>query len=329
MIDDINPGRGWALDLVVGLDVYFPGLAGSFLRSSNERRQVIAASLAVCPPDMSQPAAVREGAEFLARADHRAILLQAFGTVPIGLRGALRRSGPQPHERAFYRRLHDLLSAPPHRQVVQAINQLRSIDVDKLRIALKLPHEVCSANVVDAISNPKEAREIATVIDLLIANGADAAALFEAIRRVANGRALTQVWKRWSRRTTFATHPIAASECYKPITSAAELRELALRYHNCAERYITTVLDGFDAFAEFHGTGRPMVVHLRREEGRWRLEGMFGRNNARPQPDQRTEALNYLRARGVESRPKPEYRRGPWQVLNRLLSPAMFDFEDD
>lgn len=329
MLNTITPVSGWMLDIIADLDRHHAGLAGSFLRSGNERRQVIAASLAVRPPDMSQPAAVREGAEFLARADHRAILLQAFGTVPIGLRGALRRSGPQPHERAFYRRLHDLLSAPPHRQVVKALNQLRSIDADKLRIALKLPQEVCRANVVDAISNPKEAREIATVIDLLIANGADPAALFEAIRRVGDGRALTQVWKRWSRRTIFAIHPLAASDCYKPVTSAAELRQIALRYHNCAERYITTALDGFDAFAEFCGTGKPMVVHLRREKGRWMLEGMFGRHNARPRLEQRTEALNYLRARGIETRPKPEHRTGPWQVLNRLLSPAMFDFEDD
>lgn len=325
----ISPLSGWALDYVTELDQCSPGFAGMYLRSSNERRQVIAAHLAtkLAMPDL---ATKREAATFLAQSDHCSMLFAAFGSVPSGMRGALRRSGPQPHDENFYRRLHNLLVAPPHAAFVRTLNHLPDIDADRLSIAASLRREVCCANVVNAISGPDEANQVEQVIEMLIQNGADKTALFESIRRVDGAKALRRVWKRWMLRSTFPAHPVPASERYFPVTSAIELRRLALRYQNCAENYVITALDGLDAFAEFVGVKKAMVIHLRRDAGdRWVIEGMFGRLNARPRPEHRAEALGYLSAHGVQAKPRKERRHGQWQMLRRLISTALFDYDDD
>lgn len=102
MINTIAPLTGWALDSVAELDRHAPGFAGAYLRSSDERRQVIAAYLAVAPIPFDDGHRARLSADFLGGADHRAILRAGFGSVPVGLRGALARSGPQPFDRRYY-----------------------------------------------------------------------------------------------------------------------------------------------------------------------------------------------------------------------------------
>jgi hypothetical protein len=91
MINTIAPLTGWALDSVAELDRHAPGFAGSYLRASDERRQVIAAYLAVAPIPFDDGHRARLSADFLGGADHRAILRAGFGSVPVGLRGALAR----------------------------------------------------------------------------------------------------------------------------------------------------------------------------------------------------------------------------------------------
>lgn len=327
MINTIAPLNGWALDSVAELDRHAPGFAGAYLRASDERRQVIAAYLAVAPISFDDGHRARLSADFLGGADHRAILRAAFGSVPVGLRGALARSGPQPFDRRYYERLFKLLSRPPHREIVRTINQLPMLDHDRLRIAQRLPAQVCCANVVLVITSVRQARDVAALIDLLIINGADADALCAAIRSVESARALAGVWQRWSRRMTFGDHPVPASANYLPILCANDLRRLALRFNNCAERYLVGCLDGFDAFAEFKSSGKPIVVHLRRKQKEWVIEGMFGAHNACPPSALRAEVVEYLSQHGVGEKPPRETPSGQWEVLNRLAHPLRFDLE--
>ncbi len=329
MINTIAPLTGWALDSVAELDRHAPGFAGAYLRASDERRQVIAAYLAVAPIPFDDGHRARLAADFLGGANHRAILRAGFGSVPVGLRGALARSGPQPLDRRYYERLFKLLSRPPHREIVRTINQLPLLDHDRLRIAQRLPAQVCFANVVAVITSVREARDVATLIDLLITNRADAEGLFAAIRSVESARALAGVWQRWSRRTTFGHHPVPASPAYMPIVGANDLRRLGLRFQNCAERYIVGCLDGLDAFAEFKADGKALVVHLRRKQDQWMVEGMFGKHNACPPPALRAEAIAYLAQHGVGEKPPREAASGEWEVLNRLAHPLRFELEMD
>ncbi|CAM3365268.1 hypothetical protein [Sphingomonas zeae] len=327
MINTIAPLTGWALDSVAELDRHAPGFAGSYLRASDERRQVIAAYLAVAPIPFDDGHRARLSADFLGGADHRAILRAGFGSVPVGLRGALARSGPQPLDRRYYERLFRLLMRPPHREIVRTINQLPQLDHQRLRIAQRLPAQVCCANVVSVITSIKEAHDVAALIGLLIANGADADGLFAAIRKVETARALAGVWQRWSRQMTFGVHPVPASETYLPIVGANDLRRLGLRFNNCAERYIVGCLNGFDAFAEFKANNKALVVHLRRKREHWMIEGMFGKHNACPPPALRAEAIKYLAQHGVGEKPPRESPSGEWEVLNRLAHPFRFELE--
>lgn len=327
MLNTIAPLNGWALDNIAELDRHAPGFAGAYLRASDERRQVIAAYLAVAPIPFDDGHRARLSADFLGGANHRAILNAGFGSVPTRLRGALARSGSQPLDRRYYERLFKLLMRPPHREIVRTINQLPMLDHDRLRIAQRLPAQVCCANVISVIKSIREARDVAALIDLLITNGADADALCAAIRSVESARALAGVWQRWSRRMTFGAHPVPASATYLPIIGANDLRRIGLRFNNCAERYIVGCLDGLDAFAEFKAGGKSLIVHLRRKQGEWMIEGMFGKHNACPPSALRAEAVEYLGQHGVGEKPPRETASGAWEVLNRLAHPLRFDLE--
>lgn len=101
---------GWVLDTITAYDSVYPGFAGGYLRASNERRQVIAAFLAVTQVDLEEQC---EAAVFLATADHQTILALAFGRRVPGLRRALAKSGAKPHEAEYYRALADALMRSP------------------------------------------------------------------------------------------------------------------------------------------------------------------------------------------------------------------------
>ncbi len=323
----IAPLKGWALDMVVELDRHSPGFAGFYLRASDERRQVIAALLASASIQFDDGARARNVADFLAGADHRSILNAAFGSVPAGLRGALARSGPQPLDRRYYERLFKLLTRPPHREIVSTITQLPQVDHQRLRIAQRLPAQVCRANVVSVITSVKEADDVAALVDLLVTHGADAEGLYAAIRKVDSARTLARVWNRWSRRMMFDVHPVPASAAYTPIVGANDLRRLGLRFANCAERYTVGCLDGLDAFAEFKADGKALVVHLRRKQDHWEIEGMFGKHNACPHPALYADAVEYLGQHGVNDKPPRKPASGKWEVLNRLAHPLRFELE--
>jgi hypothetical protein len=329
MLDSIKPIQGWALDTVVELDRHAAGFAGSYLRASHERRQVIAAYLASASNLFDDIDVARNIAEYLCQADHRAILRAAYGSVPTGFRGTLKRSGSQPHSKQYYRKLHALLAAPPNSDLVRTLNQLPVLDMDRLRIVLRLPHEVCCVNVVNAINSPQKARDIAMLIKLLIDHGVEPQPLFDAVRKVETSKQLSSVWKRWVLMMMFSEHPIPASDCYTPITKASDLRRLALQYHNCAERYVSQCLDGIDAFAEYTNIGQSLVVHLRRKDGRWFVEGMFAKYNRSPEASLKVSALAYMERHGVMRKPPRERHVGQWDVLNRLSGFSHFDFDDD
>lgn len=166
-MQDIQRVEGWALNRIAALDLHAAGLAGSFLRASAERRQVIAALLSVTPPPSAADDAKRP-AEFIASADHRSILLQAFGSVPMGFRGALARCGHQPHAQGFYRLLHQTLERED--KTAQVIRRVMKINPNRLRIAKLLPEEARTVSLVSIVASPSMARDVGTMITLLEGN---------------------------------------------------------------------------------------------------------------------------------------------------------------
>lgn len=324
-IREIGPISGWALDYVVALDVHWPGIAGEFLRFGPERRQVIATLLATirAPSDASDAIHI---AEFVSRAGHKEILAKAFGTVPNGMRGALARSGSEPHPRSFYRMLFHLLSSPEKVRIASVIRQLERIDPLRLRIAQRLPTDICTARLVGILESPRRASDVAKLMHLFSGNGIDRKALAEAVRRVSSPRQFSDLWNRWSQKLSFPDHPVSASDRYTPVRTGAELRRLALRYRNCARRYLTQIMEGETAFAEFVYSGRRGVILLARTNDDWTMDAVFGIDNEMPDPELRSAAMKYLASEGIKIPETSRVSTSDWAVLRRVSAPQMFGF---
>lgn len=325
MLDTISPLRGWMLNLSVALDAYFPGFAGSYLRASDERRQVIAA---YCAGWAYDDTLLRDVADFLISARHKAILQAAFGEIPAGLRGALAKAGGQPHDRRFYPTLYRFLAAPRHARVAAAVRQMPALDFPRLRILNMLPEEVCAPNVVEAVRDVSTAKDVVRLIELLVSHGIDRQALGTAISSVSNGRQLTRLWDRWAARCPLPASPVKASAGYRPVETADDLRRLARRYRNCAARYVPEALEGTSAFGEIlPADGQPgVVVHLRHRADGWEIDGLFLKHNGRPNPDQREHACDFLHAAGVKRRETANVPEGEWSSLRRLTLRPLWDY---
>lgn len=318
----ISPIDGWCLNYIVALDVQRSGTAGIFLRASDERRQVIAAYLSTqTMPDDTIKAA--ELADFIASANHRNLLCAAYGEPPAGLRGALARSGSRPHVKDFYRRLVRLLTPPQDHRIIAIIRQLDTIDPMRLRIVERLPAAFCSVGLVDLMQSPAMATDVSKLLGLLVENGIEPKALSQALSRVKCPDQLSNLWQRWALKSAFPTHPVPASDRYRPVSNGYDLQAVALRYRNCMKRYLAQALDGDSAFAEFTDEVG-CVVHLHRHEELWTVEGVHAKDNGSVPPSLYTAALNYLAEHDVRPRPRHDEAIGQWNVLRRLTRSNMF-----
>ena len=321
----ISPINGWMLDLTVALDAHNPGFAGAYLRASNERRQVIAAYCAKVVPD---EAAFPTTATFLSTAGHKSILQSAFGDVPVGLRGVLGRAGSQPHDRRFYTTLHKFLAEPRHPAMATAIRRIPKIDFARLRILNMLPPDICAPTVVELVGDIMTAKDVVRLFELLVCSGVDREALARALRSLTDSKQMSKFWDRWVSDCPLPSSPLDQLPLCRPVRTAGALFSLARRYRNCAARYAPEALEGGSAFGEMLPSGgRPgMVVHLRRKRGVWTIDGLFLRQNGRPDPGQREEAYALLAQVGVKLPERAAADEGEWSSLRRLTF-RPWDFE--
>lgn len=315
----------WALDLVVSIDEQTRGFAGDFLRLGSERLQVVTAYLAMKPPAIEEMAAI---GDFLLASDHQTILSAAFdGNVPEGLRRALRRIGPSAQDQRCYTLLHQLLARPHHESLTACIYRLSSITRSKLLIARMLPEAICRANVVEAISDVSAATDVAGAFDQLVSRGVDPVGLSEAIVKVRSERDLMNIWSRWLMKADCPSHPISASNSYKPVRSGQELACLAKQFRNCGARYLLPVMAGEDAMAVMEHGGKSAMVHLRFSEARWRCEGVYGPRNAPPPSALREALFEHLERHGVVVLSASRRKPSEWDSLRRLIRHRTLDFE--
>lgn len=320
----IAPLRGWALDRVVALDRHFPGVAGSFLRASPERRQIVA-SLLAAERNGTSTAPVNnipdiERARIIANADHRTILVAGYGAPPVGMRGALSRAGSQPHAPRFYTYLYQLLANPRGQTHASTIMQLPRLNLVKLRVIRLLPPDLQSPALVSTIADIETARDVATLTALMAANGIEREALSQALRGVRTRKQLAELWKRWCLKLAFPVQPVADSPEVLSVTSAAALRRMGLKYHNCAEHYLSEVLEGRAAFCEFTGHGRGLVVQLRKSSECWVIEDVHASHNGPVRQDSRAAAISYFAELGIFERERSRRMHGNWASMRRLTN---------
>lgn len=306
--------ENWALDRIVELDLTTPGLAGHFLRASDERRHVIAAFLAMVKPNTLDPWSV---GDLLMSGRHDAILSAGFDSVPSGYRAALRRTDRTIQPQRFYRYLAVLLSSA--RRADTIVTQQPALTMDRIKIARRLPPQLRSAQFIALHHDIDQAKETTTLFTLLNANGIDAEALAASLTTAETRRQLSACWQRWAERTRFPSPPLAACDRYTPIQDAVALKRLAREYRNCSRQYLTDVLDGDDAFGVYAGKAGEVVVHLRRKEEKWWYKDCHARANRRVRSDVRDEVEAFLEKRGFARFAAKSRANAKWEPLRKAL----------
>lgn len=308
----IPPRYDWALDRILELDLLVPSLAGAFLRASNERRQVICAYLATREPDAQVSAA---SGELLLLGTHGDILRAAYGSVPVGMRGALARSGAVAWERDYYRLLHDILSKPEHAEVVPLIQRLPSLTSTKLKIAVLLPVDLRDPRLVANMDHLEQATDLIAVTDLMEQAGLNRTRFVRALK--ASGE-VSNVVQRWALRLPFPPHPLPACDAYRPICSGAELRRAALSFRNCSRGYLAQALAGETAFGEFAVGGDTVLVHLERRDGMWTYCSTNGYRNRPVNREIADTAKAYAAAYGIFAKSRRNRKADGLLALRRL-----------
>lgn len=306
----IAPFSGWMLDRIALLDEATPGFAGHYLRASDERRQVIAAFLSATELD---DGALNEAADFVMEADHRSILIRAFGSVPTGLRSALGRSGAQPHEPTYYRQIVTLLSGG-NRRVVEAIWRSTVMNPDRVATITACPTDLCDSRILNKIKDRKHAADVALSVDLLSRRGVDRANIIEALRR---SDSINDTIKRWSMRMAFPTGPIPAAEGYRPICNGIELAAIARKYRNCVRGYFSSAMTGRHTFGEFRYKGAEVLISFDKTDGMWIVDGVYGYRNHTVDVSLSRAAHAFVARHGVPDR-RPDRGDKAVEALRRL-----------
>lgn len=198
----------------------------------------------------------------------------------------------------------------------------------RLLVLQRLPADLCSVKLVEALQDTTKVSDVIKCVDLLVAYGVSRNELVDALKQVSSANALVNCWQRWTRRASFPVHPVPPSPFYRPILTATELARVARKYRNCVERYITTILEGVDHFAEFEWKNRLAVVHLRKTSGIWYFEDAFGKLNCRPRAELREALAEYLALHGIRSKERQRAHQSDWHILRRLSHSPMFDLDD-
>jgi hypothetical protein len=268
----------WALERILELDQNSPGLAGVYLRASDERRHTIAAYLSVIGPTKFR-ADVEIG--LLRSGTHKSILQAAFGAVPKGLRRSLARAGRETHDPRFYRYLHALLCGKDARRTREVLAFQPKLDLPLLRASRIIPEEIGTPALVTLHRSVEQARQTAHIFRLMCDNGVDRKALAQSLREATTKSELLRTWQRWVERLHFPPPPLPEDGSYTPIINAGELKRAALSYRNCMRGFLVDILEGRAAFATFSGSQQSVIVHLRRRADRWFFDGAHSRGNGR------------------------------------------------
>jgi hypothetical protein len=312
--------KGWLLRAVADLDAVAPGVAGHVIRSSDERRHVIAALLSVTPGTSFD----EDFGRFILIASHDDLIHAAFNFVPVGYRGALARSGVHTQPRKFYRYLAGLLSSPRRSDMARVVRRLQRITWPRLKVMRALAADLRHPSFVDLVKDQQQARDVTSSVHLLAARGADRGEMRRALAAVKSPPAIAAFARRWALKTLLPEHPVPATTSYIPISTGDQLRSIAKRYRNCSRSHIVRVHEGRSAFAEVVSDRGNAVVHLVRGNAGWALDDVYSVDNEPAPREIETTVLRYLAQFGIKP-VAPVQVESAWAPLRRIL--GAFEFE--
>ena len=303
--------KNWAINALAAHDLRFPGLAGHFVRSSHERRQVITCFLALCDDTVD----VDQLWPLLPRAGHDQILGWGMTDVPPGIRKALARATKASHPRKFYTLLVEILSNSDAADRAR-FNRLQALDLDLLRRWKRAPVELRTKAMLDLLPDVDAVDELLAAIDLLAEHGVARQPLLAKLASVGSRKGLAAVFSQAIKELQFPNAPVSGNSDITPVTSIVRLREIGKTLNNCAANYVYEVMNGTSYFYVVDPDNPTAIAHLERESGEWVLTDIVARSN-RPVSRARASAIfAYFEEVGIGV--SPTCRPSRWSAVQRF-----------
>lgn len=281
-----RPITGWSLPILLRLDETSPGFARFVMRASPLRRQLFAllASEVVGAgaPDVAfrlaaQGAPVEIITEAITSWHARKIITAVFGDVPDAYIGCLAKAGDQPldHPR-LYRTLYDLLADGATQRAV-VLRQATKIESAQIEYFAKVDPALWGAGFIRAFHATYQVDAVNYIARLARElGGADD----ERIAASARSHTDPAAWaKSWFARMQALPHsaPHLGPE-FRILTSAEDIKDVALRYQNCARTRMAPVFTGRELLVE-HVDHRVLIQMLALTEGRYLVKDFWGPSN--------------------------------------------------
>ncbi|MFZ1743674.1 MAG: hypothetical protein WAT93_12520 [Pontixanthobacter sp.] len=290
----IDESRNWAINTIAEMDIRHAGLAGHFLRSSHERKQVITAYLAhVCIEAISD-----QSITALSYATHDEILRLALGNVPSGLRGALSRSLPKSHPKTYYRLLVAILRAVSESER-QALSHQQNLDLDFLERWSLVPSELREPSFLSIFKDTTELEELLFAVEVLEKAGLCRATIISRISNVSSVKNLSVAVRALLAMLEFPKPPLSGNATICAVSNVAELNTFARKLRNCSASLIFDVLDGRAYFYVIHPESPEAMVHLEFEDGKWIINDIVGKVNRPVSREVGQTVFDYFESQGV------------------------------
>lgn len=325
----------WFLTAVADLDFEFhPGVLAKLLRSSPHRRHVAAAIIAIRFPDRRNgyPPEAAEAALEIASGRLVTLLQKWLPTCPAGLLGALSRMDDAVEVPDFYRRLFVAYSDPEHRDVIRALRHVRGLNSRMLAVVMDASPILLRSGGWQLAKSPRQLGDLTAAISLIEeftdVNDLEIARSLSAA--LAHG-SVTKFIKNWLGRSRLPTSPDIGHPMIRPISTAADLHRTALEFENCMAGYLLDILSGKEAFyvADSPVHGR-MVARIAQEEvdAPWLLLGVHLKRNRTPTFAASEWVAQQFAGAGIRPQHLRRRRGKKWAVIERLLDPVLYDFDD-
>ncbi len=282
---------GWALERAAILDLGGSrGLLADIATASALKRQSAFCILAAVPPDQIEPFLDRLGERHLGHALRirlaRDLIAAAHDvpSVPTGFMRALTRIGQEPlREPHLYRRLIQIFTEAAEAHRAHALRYCGQITAARIEAVDELLPILLHPQIVADINTSGYASEANAVVRFLqqVCSTATDEALATAIRQTTGKGGLDTLARRWIEKAdTFPAPPFGSPPGLTPITSAAEMADLARTMRNCLKTKIGEAILGYTTFYRadvdlpLHGS-TPVVVELTPlSNGTWAIAGV-------------------------------------------------------
>ena len=320
------------LSLLCEIDCHVSVLA-SYMRSSQARRQAIAAAFAptiVAPRELRREklqsfaglGAYVNDADLLAatgepllRETARSLLVRAYGVCPNGLRGALARSKASPPR--YYIDLFLTFALPDRRAMAKALLHEPIIDYQMLRAIQKIPSWMLAPGIASKLAQT-DVDELLSAVQLL--QECTDATPQDFARSLPLKSTLSRPFDhwiaKWLRKANLPAGPLGPDQFLQQIQTVRELHVVSKRMRSCLATKALEALSGEACYYLWTAGKQEHVIELLMK-GHWVLGDIHAPRNASVDAEVRLEVSGLLASLGISARRSPPSDK--WAPLRRVV----------